>query len=154
MKLIIINFLLILFCPSNLLAQDHSYFSEDGLFIKGYDPVSYIKSNSAQKGEQQYSTEYNGIKILFVSQANKDLFLKDPQVYLPAYNGWCAYAMNQDGSLVEIDPLSFKVINGRTYLFYNGFWANTLKKWNELLKNSSESSLIKRADENWASKSL
>jgi hypothetical protein len=45
---------------------------------------------------------------------------------------------------VEIDPETYKVIDGRTYLFYNFYFNNTLKSWNK-----DESKLKANADKNW-----
>jgi hypothetical protein len=39
-----------------------------------------------------------------------------------------------DGEKVEVDPLSLKPIDGRTYLFYNVFWGDTLNRWNKKLQ--------------------
>jgi hypothetical protein len=50
----------------------------------------------------------------------------DPVGYLPAYGGWCATARARSGK-VQIDPVSFKVTNGRLFLFYNGLFGNAIK---------------------------
>ncbi len=126
-------------------AKEANFYQEDGVFLRGYDPVSYIKKNKAEKGNEGISSQYKGIKVYFTSKENKDLFLRTPEAFIPAYNGWCAYAMADSGDLVEIDPKSFKVVEGKTYLFYNGFWADTLKKWNK----KDDSSQIQKANLNW-----
>ena len=77
----------------------------------------------------------------FSSQANKDLFLKNPASYEPQYGGWCAYAMGYSGEKVEINPETFKILDGKLYLFYNAFFNNTLKSWNK-----DEVNLKKKAD--------
>ncbi|HZE82850.1 MAG TPA: YHS domain protein, partial [Puia sp.] len=64
--------------------------------------------------------------------------------YEPQYGGWCAYAMGKDGSKVEVDPGTFKIVNGKLFLFYNRFFNNTLKTWNK-----DEDHLHKNADNNW-----
>ena len=58
-------------------------------------------------------------------------FASNPAKYEPQYGGWCAYAMGHDGSKVEVDPETFKIINGKLFLFYNRFFNNTLKTWNQ-----------------------
>jgi hypothetical protein len=45
---------------------------------------------------------------------------------------------------VEIDPETFKIVDGKLYLFYHSFTNNTLTKWNE-----HEKSLKTKADRNW-----
>jgi len=32
---------------------------------------------------------------------------------------------------VEVDPGTFKIVDGKLYLFYNKFFNNTLKSWNK-----------------------
>jgi len=59
------------------------------------------------------------------------------------YGGWCAYAMGKDGSKLKIDPETFKIINGKLYVFYNKFFNNTLKSWNK------DDQLHQQADANW-----
>jgi hypothetical protein len=52
--------------------------------------------------------------------------------------------MGSSGEKVEIDPETFKIINGKLYLFYHSWVNNTLTKWNEDEKN-----LKNKADSNW-----
>ena len=116
---------------------------ENGIAIQGYDPVAYF-SNKALKGDKQYKANYKGAVYFFSSEINKNNFLKDPSKYEPQYGGWCAFAMGDNGKKVEIDPETFKIIDGSLYLFYNAFFNNTLKSWNKDEKN-----LKAMGDINW-----
>lgn len=117
---------------------------DDQLAISGYDPVAYFKSNKAIKGKKDLSVYHQGVIYNFSSVENKEEFKKDPSRYEPEYGGWCAYAMGAKGEKVSIDPETFKIINGKLYLFYNSFFNNTLKSWNK-----DESNLRGKADNNW-----
>lgn len=117
---------------------------ESGLAIQGYDPVAYFNQNKAVEGNKQWSVNFEGATYRFVNAANKELFVKDPQKYEPQYGGWCAYAMGATGEKVEIDPETFKVLNGKLYLFYHSWANNTLPKWNK-----DEASLKSKADKSW-----
>ena len=117
---------------------------EDGVGIKGYDPVAYFTQGKAVKGNKDQSVLSNGVVYYFSSSADKEEFKKNPSKYEPQYGGWCAYAMGNNGSKVEIDPGTFKILDARLYLFYNKFFNNTLKSWNKDEKN-----LLKNADANW-----
>jgi YHS domain-containing protein len=117
---------------------------DEGVAIRGYDPVSYFSHNKALKGKEELSYSYHGIKYNFATETNRRLFQTDPVKYEPQYGGWCAYAMGHDGSRVEIDPATFKIINGKLFLFYNRFFNNTLKSWNQ-----DEAGLQAKADANW-----
>jgi YHS domain-containing protein len=117
---------------------------EKSIAIQGYDPVVYFTQNKAVKGNKQFSANADGIIYYFSSAANKELFVKDYSKYEPQYGGWCAYAMGATNSKVEIDPETFKIINGKLYLFYHSWVNNTLNKWNK-----DETNLKAKADKNW-----
>ncbi len=113
------------------------------LAMDGYDPVSYF-TNKPVEGKSEFKYDFNGVTYWFASQANLNTFKRDPQKYEPAYGGWCAYAMGADGEKVKVDPETFKISNGKLYLFYNFWGNNTLIDWN---KNEKE--LMLKADQNW-----
>lgn len=120
------------------------YNLDNKVAIQGYDPVAYFTQKKAVKGKSNITSTYEGVVYNFSSQANKDLFVKNPASYEPQYGGWCAYAMGDSGEKVEIDPATFKIIDNKLYLFYNAFFNNTLKTWNK-----DESNLKKKADASW-----
>lgn len=120
------------------------YNLEKKVAIQGYDPVAYFTQKKAVKGKAAFATTYEGVIYNFSSQANKDLFLKNPASYEPQYGGWCAYAMGATGEKVEIDPDTFKIVDGKLNLYYNAYFNNTLKSWNK-----DEVNLKKKADANW-----
>ena len=115
-----------------------------GLAIQGYDPVAYFVSNKAVEGKNDITTVYNGVTYRFATVQNRDAFKASPAKYEPQYGGWCAYAMGAKGEKVEIDPETFKIINGKLFLFYNKYFNNTLKSWNK-----DEVHLHSSADKNW-----
>lgn len=120
------------------------YNLEKRVAIQGYDPVSYFKQNKAMKGKKEIFATYDGVIYQFSSAANKEIFSKSPASFEPQYGGWCAYAMGSAGEKVEINPETFKIIDGKLYLFYNAYFNNTLKSWNK-----EETSLKAKADVNW-----
>ena len=121
---------------------------EKGLAAEGYDVVAYF-SGKAQKGNASLAVVHQGVRYHFSSEVNKQAFKKNPAKYEPQYGGWCAYAMGATGEKVEIDPETFKIVNGKLYLFYNKLFNNTLKTWNR-----DEQSLRTKADANWSKLSL
>jgi YHS domain-containing protein len=118
--------------------------SPSGLAISGYDPVAYFTRNKAVEGDKAISTVYEGITYRFATVQNKEAFNASPAKYEPQYGGWCAYAMGAKGEKVEVDPETFKIVNGKLYLFYNKYFNNTLKSWNE-----DEAHLKGSADQHW-----
>src|SRR5258708_26352479 len=103
----------------------------EGIDIKGYDPVAYFTGSKAIKGSKDQAVVYEGITYYFSSAANREAFRKDPARYEPQYGGWCAYAMGNDGSKVEVDPGTFKIVGGKLFLFYNHWVTNTPKSLNK-----------------------
>lgn len=145
----IIVLLLLAFSTATTFAQSATkraaeYNLEKKVAIQGYDPVAYFKQNKAVKGKAALATFYEGVTYYFSSPTNKDSFAKNPVGFEPQYGGWCAYAMGSSGEKVEINPETFKIIDGKLYLFYNAFFNNTLKSWNK-----DEASLKAKADAIW-----
>ena len=141
--------ILVLFFVVSSFAQNEvkrlsQYNLENKIAIQGYDPVAYFKQSKAIKGKKEIATTYQGVIYYFSSQSNKDAFTKNSAIYEPQFGGWCAYAMGSSGDKVEIDPETFKILDGKLYLFYNAYFNNTLKSWNK-----DEVNLKKKADANW-----
>ena len=120
------------------------YNLENKIAIQGYDPVAYFTQKKAVKGKSELATTYEGVIYKFANQTDKDLFAKNPMQYEPQYGGWCSYAMGAKGEKVEIDPESFKIVEGKLNLFFYAFYNNTLKLWNK-----DEANLKAKADVNW-----
>ena len=117
---------------------------EKGLALEGYDPVSYFQGGKPQKGKSSLQAKSEGVTYYFANSANKALFEKAPGKYKPQYGGWCAYAMGANGEKVEVNLETFKIVDGKLYLFYNAFFNNTLTSWNK-----DEAGLKAKADKNW-----
>lgn len=113
--------------------------------IEGYDPVAYFTQGKAIEGKASYAVSHEGVVYYFSSQENKAAFLAQPAKYEPQYGGWCAYAMGAKGEKVSINPETFKIANGKLFLFYNKFFTNTLKSWNK-----DEHNLHVKADAHWS----
>lgn len=119
--------------------------AKSSLGISGYDPVAYFTQGKAVEGNKSFATTYEGVTYHFASAQNLSLFKARPAAYEPQYGGWCAYAMGAKGEKVEVDPETFKITNGKLYLFYNKYFNNTLKSWNK-----DEAALMMKADANWS----
>ena len=118
---------------------------EKGIALQEYDPVAYFTVKKALKGRREFAYTHQGVTYYFFSQDNKYLFMKNPASYEPQYGGWCAFAMGDSGDKVEVDPKTFKITDGKLYLFYNFYFNNTLTDWNK-----KEQALKGKADKNWA----
>lgn len=111
--------------------------------MEGYDPVSYHEGKPVE-GSEKFQLQHQGVIYRFSSNANLNKFKTNPEKYEPAYGGWCAFAMGETGEKVKIDPETFKILDGKLYLFYNFWGNNTLEGWNE-----AEKKLKEAVDRNW-----
>ena len=114
--------------------------AQEGIGLKGYDPVAYFISRAPTQGSEQYSYVWKGITYLFASGENLQLFKADPEKYLPQYGGYCAYAISID-RIADINPSRWAIVNGKLYL-NNNFFSQSL--WS--LKKSAR---IISGDRNW-----
>lgn len=115
----------------------------------GYDVVNYFKTNTAARGSVDFSTIHSGAKYYFVSADNLKSFKENPSAYLPQFGGYCAFAMANKNAKVPVNPQTFRIDDGKLFLFYNDFFegkvANTIIPW---LANEAE--MEKAAYKNWS----
>ena len=91
--------------------------ADSGAAIDGYDVVSYF-SGLPQRGLPAFAVTYKGVDWYFATAANAAKFRLAPEAYVPKYGGFCAYGV-ANGYLVESDPLSWSIHQGRLYLNFN-----------------------------------
>ena len=142
--LIILMAFATVFCSAQSDGMRLKHFNvKKSLTLEGYDAVSYF-NGKPQEGTEAFKHQHKGVTYLFASAANLNKFKSSPDKYEPAYGGWCAYAMGETGEKVKIDPETYKIVDGKLYLFYNFWGNNTLEDWNE-----NEVKLKDSADRNW-----
>ena len=140
------------FCTSLLIASSLIFFQNaaavdptfTALFssqaIRGYDTVAYFTEGKPVKGDEKFITEYNQAEWLFSSKENLELFLNNPEKYLPQYGGYCAYAVSQN-TTASIKPELFTIHKGKLYLNYS---ESINRKW-----LADKQAYILAADQNW-----
>ena len=127
-----------------LFVQDSNWnVNKDGVVADGYDVISYF-DGTPKEGKPQFSSTYDGATFYFHDAESQKKFEETPGKYAPQYGGWCAYAMGDTGEKVVVNPKTFKITDGKLYLFYDRFGTNTLKPWEKDEKN-----LIKKSEINW-----
>ena len=121
------------------------------LAIEGYDPVAYFPEGGGKpaEGKSSLTVTHRGVTYRFANEQNRRRFLDTPVRYEPAYGGWCAWAMI-DGDRTKPDPKSFKIVDEKLYLFYDGLFGDTRALWNQRIRHEAESKLIETADSEWA----
>lgn len=141
MKIIILFFLT---ATSSISAQTIDYNLKKGYIANGYDVVAYF-NNESLEGDKKFTSKHDGVHYKFSSEKNLNLFIENPEKYVPQYGGYCAYAIAKKGDKVSINPKTFKIKDGKLYLFYNAWGTNTLELW----QIENEDILQKKADEQW-----
>lgn len=91
-----------------------------GVVLGGYDVVAYFELDQAEKGNKRWSVEWQGGQWWFSSQHHQQLFVAQPERYLPAFAGYCANGLS-DGHLIEANPEHFRIIDDQLYLYYSSW---------------------------------
>jgi YHS domain-containing protein len=113
---------------------------QNGVILKGYDPVAYFKQKKAVKGDPKYSSSYGGATYYFASSDDKAEFDKSPAKYAPQYGGYCANSMTKR-KLKDIDPSVFSVYKGKLYV------CSSPKAKKAFFSDPDTN--VKKADTNW-----
>ncbi|MGD9652708.1 MAG: YHS domain-containing (seleno)protein [Candidatus Dadabacteria bacterium] len=108
--------------------------------VLGYDLVSYHKGEKPVRGDGKNVVVFDGTTYLFASEENKKAFERDPERYLPAYGGYCAFGVAINKKFVG-DPEVWKIVDGTLYLNLD---KNIQSNWNQDIQGN-----ITKADWNW-----
>ena len=83
-------------CPSYITLPDCS--NKEQPVLGGVDLVSFHSLTNDDDvgltGSSDYQYTYNGYTYYFVDKTNMKLFKNDPDYYLPAYGGYCAWGIS------------------------------------------------------------
>jgi YHS domain-containing protein len=108
--------------------------------LSGYDPVAYHTEGMPVRGSGYHVAEHEGVTYLFANKKNRKKFEADPQKYLPAYGGFCAYGVSL-GKKFASDPEVWRIENGKLFLNLDD---DIQRKWEKDLSGH-----IQKADANW-----
>ena len=111
-----------------------------GVAIEGYDPVSYFTDAEPRPGVAEYSAEWGGVPWFFANAANRDVFIRNPEIYAPQFGGHCATSLAR-GYLSDGKPRLFLIRKLKLYFFYSVA--------NREAFLASERSLTSSAVKNW-----
>jgi YHS domain-containing protein len=89
--------------------------SSTGLAMQGYDPVAYFTVGEPTPGNWKITSTHNDAQYRFASEENKIAFEKNPEAYLPAYGGYCAFGAAM-GFKFDGDPTLWKIVDDKLYL--------------------------------------
>ncbi len=86
-----------------------------GLAVHGYDVVAYFTQGKPVKGDSKFSSVQGEATYRFATKAHLDTFAANPQKYVPAYGGFCAYGVSVNAKF-DGNPENWKIVDGKLYL--------------------------------------
>jgi YHS domain-containing protein len=89
-----------------------------GVALEGYDPVSYFTEPEPVQGLADYEYQWGGVPWYFASAANRDVFMRNPEIYAPQFGGHCATSLSR-GYLSDGKPRLYTIVGMKLYLFYS-----------------------------------
>lgn len=114
----------------------------DTLALSGYDAVSYFIGDGVPvAGTEDHVVVYQGFDYRFASAENAKQFAADPVKYVPAYGGYCAWAIGANDALAPGDPNVYEIVDGKLYLNYN---KGVQEKW-----SPEKEEFINQGDKNY-----
>jgi hypothetical protein len=113
---------------------------KQGVALHGYDVVSYFDGLAPVKGNPTIAYNFMGAIWRFSTADNRKKFAQARTKYLPQYGGYCAKGVSEK-KLVDVDPLAYKIVDGKLYLNYD---KSVQKTWEEDIPGR-----IAQANANW-----
>jgi len=104
------------------------------LALSGYDAVSYFVGDGVPvEGTTDHVVVYQGFDYRFSSAENAATFAAEPAKYVPAYGGYCAWAIGANDALAPGNPNVYEIVDGKLYLNFNeqvqGNWQKEKEKF-------------------------
>ncbi len=109
--------------------------------ISGHDPVAYFTDGKPMRGSGYQVSVFEGVTYAFASEEHKEMFEANPEKYVPAYGGYCAYGVAVGKKFVT-DPEVWRIVDGILYLNLD---RDIQRKWQKDVPG-----YIKKADVNWS----
>ena len=129
--------LLVAFVSGPAFGMDYTH-STPG--ISGYDPVAYFTEGKPVRGNGYHVAEYKGVTYAFANKKNRKMFEANPEKYVPAYGGYCAYGVAVGKKFVA-DPTVWRIVDGTLYVNLD---RDIQRTWEKDVPGN-----IKKADANW-----
>lgn len=111
-----------------------------GVAIGGYDAVTYFTDPEPREGKPDFEYIWQGVPWYFASAANRDVFIRNPEVYAPQFGGHCVTSLAR-GYLSDGKPRLYVIEALKLMFFYS-----TANRDAFLM---SKAAMLKAASENW-----
>lgn len=113
--------------------------------LEGYSPVSYFEKNAAERGSPDHQVRHGDQTYYFTSPEQVAAFRADPEKYVPAFGGTCAFGQSIEKEF-QPDPTRFKIVDGRLLVFLKTDEVDALGLWNK----EGDAACLAKADRHWA----
>ncbi len=125
-------------------ARGGAFFAQEGVAIRGADPVAYFTQRAPVIGSPEFSHTWSGVTWHFANEAHLAAFAADPEKYAPQFGGYCAWAVAAKGELYSTQPENWSIVDDKLYLNFNdrvqevwdedrpGFISEGQRRWPDL----------------------
>ena len=100
----------------------------NGVAANGYDVVALIIGGKLVKGDRDFEILHDGATYRFINEANRDLFLKDPEALAPQYGGYGAMGIRVGKKIRPERTPAWQVADEKLFFFVDD---GTKAMWNE-----------------------
>jgi YHS domain-containing protein len=137
-----VRLLIIMLCLvfSGAAIANEPIFATDNVALSGFDVVAYFTDGQPVKGDPVVSYQWQGVDWFFASDEHRDLFVQNPEKYVPKYGGFCALGAAH-GALVPSSPKAWSIHNGELIMNMS---QDVVETW-----RYNPDINIERADSNW-----
>ena len=108
------------------------------LGVQGVDTVALSNFHAFAYGDATHTVVNDGVAYYFSSAEFARLFEDQPEVYLPQYGGFCAYAVAL-GKKFDGNPRFADIVDGKLYLFVNAAILEEYRKDKEYVIMTADS---------------
>lgn len=100
---------------AEVLSSDTNGTANSTTGVAGYDLVAYFTDGKPVRGKGHHTAVFDGVTYLFATEDHQKEFEANPDKFLPAYGGYCAFGVSVGKKFVS-DPEVWKIVDGRLYL--------------------------------------
>ena len=111
-----------------------------GVALRGDDAVALATGMEVTPGRAEFTVEHDGAAYYFSSEETMEQFATDPERYMPAYGGFCAFGV-AIGMKLDASNRFADIVDGKLYVFLN---AAAFGKYEE-----DKAGTLEKAEANW-----
>lgn len=89
---------------------------ENGVGLRGFDPVAYFTEGEPVAGDADVTASHADVTYHFASEANRDMFLENPEQFAPQYGGFCQMGAAL-GQKLDGDPEVWRVADDKLFVY-------------------------------------